>query len=316
MGTTDPRLARASLEGMKEAGIRFALLHGRERLLQGMLSDVDLVVSDHPLAVVRQSAAAWESRSLMPIVVWPYDIGGATTVFLATPEATEGVQLDLLYDPNGIGKYGVKSLPLLSTADFSEAVPLVSSAASLLYQWQKRSVKADGARLAALSEAARGMDRSALLAVSEAVCGSRDPVARMLEGEPVTRRLHIRRHLGRRGIRLAKRLARPVGFWAHAPESAVGTELASRFSRFLVSATAEPTPSPLRQVAWWLTRIQPMRLRPALVVSTGRLPSAGRPDVVLTALSAGGAARQLTTAMNTRLQWPGPRSSDASNGRA
>jgi hypothetical protein len=307
MGTTDARLACASLEGMKEAGARFALLHGRERLLEGIVSDIDMVVGEHPTAVVQRSAAVWGSRGLMPVMVWPYDVGGTATVFLATPDATEGVQLDLLYDLNGIGRYGVKSPPLLSTADSSEAIPSVSDAASLIYQWQKRTVKRDEARLAALTELANGMDRRALLLASEAITGSRDPACRMLEGRPVFLRPRFNRHLGRRGIRLVRRVARPVGFWAHASESAIGAGLTSLFSRFLVRARTQPTPSVLRQPAWWLTSIQPIRLRPALIVSTGKLARWGTPDVVLGAPSTVGAARQLTAAMAARFESTEPR---------
>ncbi len=128
MATTDPRLALASLEGMRAAGVRFALLHGADRLSGGEVSDVDLVVAEDPVSVVQRAAVSWQTRGLVPVVLWPYDIGGTATVFLATPDASEGVQLDLLHDPEGVGKYGVKSGALLASATQAAALPTVSDA--------------------------------------------------------------------------------------------------------------------------------------------------------------------------------------------
>jgi hypothetical protein len=307
MATTDRCLALASLEGMRTAGVRFALLHGRERLLRGDLSDVDLVVGEDPKSVVRRSWSSWATCGLTPIVVWPYDIGGTATVFLATPDASAGVQLDLLYDRNGVGRYGVKSPPLLASADSSAPLPVVSDSASLIYQWRKRTVKRQTARLKPLEEMANRTDRETLLSTCEAISGSTTAAYQMLEGRSTVGRQWIPSHPEKRAIRLVQRLSEPVGFWAHAGSSAVGAELACRFSRFLPCATTQPTPTLPRQLVWWATTIMPIRLRPGVFVSTGRLPRYRIPDIVLAPSSRAEAARQLTSAMTARLGLPGQR---------
>ena len=305
MATTDPRLALASLDGLREAGISFALLHGRERLLRGDVSDVDIVVGEDPRVVVRRTTASWRSRGMLPVVIWPYDIGGTATVFLTTPDASAGVQLDLLYDRDGVGRYAVKSPPLLTTADSSVDLPVVSDAASMVYQWHKGTVKRQAARLNALAELAKSIDRGLLLSTCKAISGSSDTARQMLEGRPVFRRRRLDGHLGKRGARVVRRLVEPVGFWAHAPASAVGAELASRFSRFLVCATTQPTPSLLRQPVWWAATVMPVRLRPGIFVSTGTLPQWRTPDIVLAPSSPREAAKRLTAAMTARFEPPG-----------
>jgi hypothetical protein len=300
MATTDHRLALASLEGMREAGVRFALLHGGERLASGQVSDVDLVVGDDPPAVVRRVAAPWAARGLVPVVLWPYDIGGTATVFLATPDATEGVQLDLLFDPDGVGKYGIRSSALLASADPTTGLPMVSATAGLIYLWQKRVAKADPAQLDELTRVARTADSRELVAVSEIVTGSAAAAHQLLAGQPVLRIRH-RKHPLRQGIRATRRVAKPVGFWTHAAEADTAIELARRCARFLVCSGTAPTPSPIRQPAWWIASIQPVRLRPGVFLSHGPLPRWPAPDLVLSASSADEAARQLTAAMNARL---------------
>ena len=295
MATTDSRLALASLEGMREAGVAFALLHGLERLRQDQLSDVDIVIAENPGAVVRRSMASWLTRGMMPVVVWPYDIGGTATVFLATPDASEGVQLDMLHDPAGVGKYGIKSGALLASAGSSASVPTVSDIASLIYQWQKRTVKRQAARLDELTRLALAVDARELLAMSEAVTGSSRAAERMLRSEPASRAGSS--HPLLQGSRLAQRVVRPIGFWAHTAQAEIGVEMARRMSRFLVGATTQPTPPLVRQPAWWATAVMPIRLRPGVFVSTGPLPRWRPPDGVLSASPTDGdaAARQLTS---------------------
>jgi len=310
MATTDSRLALASLEGMRAAGVRFALLHGADRLSGGEVSDVDLVVGEDPVSVVRRAAVSWQTRGLVPVVLWPYDIGGTATVFLATPDASEGVQLDLLHDPEGVGKYCVRSGALLASASQNAALPTVSAAASLVYQWRKRTAKRDAARLGDLTRLAGTIDPRELLAASGAVTGSPAAAQHMLEGRPG---LRARRpyHPLRRVSRLRQRLASPVGFWAHTPQAKIGTETARRFSRFLVCAASQPTPSLIRQPAWWAATVMPTRLRPGVFVSHGPLPRWRAPDAVLTGSSPDEAAQQLTSAMNVRLRPGTPRPGDA-----
>lgn len=317
MATTDARLAMASLEAMRSAGVPFALLHGYERLQRGRVSDLDIVVDEDPYLILLRVASQWASHGMVPVVLWPHDIGGSACVFLSTRDASEGVQLDLLYDQRGVGRYRLKSHALLAAADITQALPVVSHTASLIYQWQKRTVKRQTAQLQELTQLATTVEATALLAASEAITGSPTAARNMIEGR-MTRDAHRLSRPAERSIRLARRLMRPVGVWAHATEAAVGAQLASRFSRFLVYAETQPSPSAARQPAWWATSIMPIRLRPGVFVSTGQLPRWGTPDVLLGTLPVDAAAHRLVAAMTTRLQPPRrfPERTDAGGDRA
>ena len=99
MPTTSGELARACLAGLRDAGAKFAVLHDYEQLESDRMSDVDIVVGQDPRTVIRATESMWRERGLLPIILWPYDIGGTATLFLATPDARDGVQLDMLHDP-------------------------------------------------------------------------------------------------------------------------------------------------------------------------------------------------------------------------
>ena len=216
-------------------------------------------------------------------------------------DASDGVQLDLLHDPDGVGKYRMRSPALLATAKSAGPFPVVSDTASLIYQWQKRSVKRQESRQRELEKWAINMDTHLLLDLSLTITGSTDTAHSML-GQVSTLTTRPRNtHLGKQMARLAQRLAKPVGFWGHVAEPTVGVELALRFSRFLVTAETQPTPSPKWQPVWWATSIMPVRLRPGIFLSTGRSPRWPTPDVVVSASSIDESAHQLTSAMTARV---------------
>ena len=142
MPTTSGELARACLAGLRDAGAKFAVLHDYEQLESDQISDVDIVVGQDPRTVIRATERCGAERGLLPIILWPYDIGGTVTLFLATPDARDGVQLDMLHDPDGVGRYGVRSEILLQFVEERPIAPVVDSAARLLYLWQKRTPRA------------------------------------------------------------------------------------------------------------------------------------------------------------------------------
>ncbi|MGH8950712.1 MAG: hypothetical protein ACRDX9_04745, partial [Acidimicrobiia bacterium] len=117
MATTSSDAAFEAVAALEEAEVRFAVLHGEGELARREVdSDID-IVSDRPVhELVRASARHWAAAGLYPMIVWPYDVGGTGSVFLATQDAQQGVQLDLLHDPSGRGRYGARSDRLLSVS--------------------------------------------------------------------------------------------------------------------------------------------------------------------------------------------------------
>jgi hypothetical protein len=298
MATTSPRLAVAALDAMRSSGVTFALLHGAERLTSERLSDVDVVVDRDAASVISASMAGWREQGLRPVVSSRYDLGG-TAVFLSTRDASDGVQLDLMFDPRGRGPYGLKSHELLATGAIEDSFWQVSPEATLLYLWRKRIDKGQQERLTELRQGGKAIDRSGLLALSEVLTGSPTTAQEILgELPPGSSRRHL--YPGRELSRLAHRVGRPIGFWAHASSQEIAVGLSKRFGRFLVSTAITETPPPARQPVWWLRKVLPFRLRPSLVTSWGRFPSPLAPDAVLDAQQPDEAATELTSAMAAR----------------
>ena len=181
MPTTSGELARACLAGLRDAGTQLAVLHNYEQLEFDQISDVDIVVGQDPRAVIRVTERMWRERGLVPIIMWPYDIGGTVTLFLATPDARDGVQLDMLHDPDGVGRYRVRSEILLQFVEERPLAPVVDTAARLLYLWQKRTAKGQTDRLDSLRREAAAIDNDRLEQMSTALTGSVYP-ARGLRG--------------------------------------------------------------------------------------------------------------------------------------
>ncbi|MFP3882613.1 MAG: hypothetical protein ACLFWH_09875 [Actinomycetota bacterium] len=298
MATTNSSLAVAALDAMKSAGITFALLHGAERLSEERFSDVDLVTDRDPDSVIVASRAEWRGRGLRPVVSSRYDLGG-TAVWLTTRDASDGVQLDLMFDPEGRGAYGLRSHELLETAAHDDPFKNVSTEASLIYLWRKRSIKGQEERLPELRASSVTDDREGFLDLSDALTGSprtaREILGELSPGSP-RRPFHPARELGR----LVGRIRRPAGFWAHAFSREVAIDLSSRFGRFLVSTNSTETSPASLEPIWWLREVLPYRLRPAMVTTWGSVPGLVSPDTVLDAQRPDEAAIELTSVMAAR----------------
>jgi hypothetical protein len=267
MPTSSRMVARQVLEGLLASGVDMALIHGLASLRDGSLSDLDVVI-DLPIARLLATARpSWAANGIFPVIVWPYDVGG-TTVFLATHDASDGVQLDLLHDRKGSGKLGVRSQPLLAHSHRLGLIPTVDDPYRLTYLWKKRLMKRQSDRLSTLKHEALGVDREALESASVELTGNL-LVARQLEGRMTPSRAPSS---GARVVsearRRVKRILTPIGFWIHVDDSFVGAEVVRRFGRFLAAARLIGTP-PRVGVKRALTEVVPVVFRPGLVVTTG-----------------------------------------------
>jgi hypothetical protein len=300
MATTSTELARATLEGLREADIPFAVLHGYERLERHVLSDVDVVVGQDPRKVLSTAMPVWEQRGLFPILAWPYDVGGTLTVFLATADARDGVQLDMLYDPQARGRCRVRSEALLESAEERPLAFAVTDEARLVYLWQKGLIKGQGDRLEALRDEASAFDYERLAPVSMLVTGSHD-AARGLVGTEEPHRTKPGRKLRVRIPHAAGRMKRPIGFWAHVVDGVVADHLTRRLASYLVVVRSSELPRSWRQVPWYLTEVAAVRFRAGAFISFGGGALVRRPDVEIRSHRVEKAASELIEAMTLRL---------------
>lgn len=279
MATTNGELAREAVDAVVKSGVHAVVLHGEASLAAAQVtSDVDLVVDRPVTEVVAAVTADWERRGLVPLIVWPYDVGGTGTVFLSTPDATDGVQLDLLHDPGGEGQYGARSDALLAASEPGDRFERVSPTAAAAYLLSKRLRKGQMARAKeVMAEHESAELQESIAAILRADIG-RGVSAFIASGEVGERKKSV--HLGR----LLRRVMRPVGAWVAVEGDADGTisaALAARFGRFLPRSEVATTSGPLA----WIRRVAPLRWRAAIVFEAdGRRQMGIRPDVTVKAI--------------------------------
>jgi hypothetical protein len=262
MATTSSDAASKAVVAIQGTGVRHAILHGERDLIEGEVdSDIDIVTDRSVHEVVRSVAGHWQALGLYPMIVWPYDTGGTGSIFLASLDAREGVQLDMLHDPEGRGRYGVRSDLLLSAAHAGPEFTTVAPDQRNAYLLAKRIGKGQ------TSEARRLVELVSVAEVDLDVL--RPDVADVV-------RSYMKDGSSARGWRktpspgrLLSRLRNPVGAWielsADGSES-VAAELISRFGLFLPHAVHIPAPN----LGAWMTSVAPTRWRAGIVASHGR----------------------------------------------
>jgi hypothetical protein len=90
-------------------------------------------------------------------------------------------------------------------------------------------------------------------------------------------------------------LRKPIGAWVHLETG--GDIAAFDLGRKLEPIIPHVRVTPARGGLWRLLAVQPLRMRPGIVISQGELRS-GRPDLVLTASDSSGVALQLVTGLD------------------
>jgi len=301
MATTDARLAWEALRILDAEGVRFVLLHGLDRLGAGRVSDVDVAVDEPPIRILARTRRSFADAGLFPVVVWPYDIGGTSTVFYVSADASNGVQLDLLFDECGSGHYGIRSSGLLRWARTCRGLPVLAPEAEVIYLWQKRQRKRQAEALPTLVARAATLDPDTLMAASREITGGERAARSLLEGDVRLSRPSRVRPL-RQVRRLGSRVRDPVGWWVHVRDRSTARLIGERFGRILprVRVTEVPGSGPAR-LRWFFSTVQPVRLRPGVVVSVGPVTSGVvTPDLVLGDVTGETAVVSLVAAMASR----------------
>lgn len=310
MPTTDVRLAAAALDALVAAGVPFAVLHREGDIASGDVgSDIDVILDGFASRALRVAGDALWARGIRLLVVCPYDRGAVAT-FWADPFCTAGMQLDFLTHPAGGDRCGLRSSVVVAAAVQGRRWPRLSPLDELVYLLRKRQVKGDAVRFAELAAQARSVGLDAVCDRARQVL--HPAAARRLEAAlrngsvPPTTANPLRpgRLRWRPGDarRYAGRIRRPVGFWAHLTGAAepVASKITGRFRRVLVAADVIPlTAGPS---GWWVwaRRVMPLRLRPALAVTVGRVPTGMRPDLVADEGDTDAVADAITAAMHRR----------------
>ncbi|MDN4484181.1 hypothetical protein [Demequina lignilytica] len=256
MATTKPELARQLLMHLEQLEVRYALLHGSEQLLgNAPMSDVDVVVDRDPIKIVRELAR--QQGELTPFLAWEYDTGALTT-FWVTSDLADGVQLDLICDPHGRGKYGLRTLAALDHIDHSVWPPQLDAMSRNAYLACKRLVKGDAKRMR------DAMEASIMLPGGEAL--SRELLARHQVALAFARagrlptRLYARLCAVRARLtpRMLRRLRDRPGHVFSVSDPAVGLRAYRALSEYMLEVVARERPRLATRVADQLRTVRPI----------------------------------------------------------
>jgi hypothetical protein len=277
--TTAPWIVEDFLTNLASEGVAFAVLHGESDIATAA-SDVDIVGEMPAGDLLRVGRRTGDYAAIM---LWPYERSGSASLFLATPDLSAGAQIDVMYDPDGRGRLGLKSARLLEHTVAGTRFPTLEPAAQLVYLLRKRIVKGQADELdrlvgvarrqrARITQIAAAIGRPAALASIEAAIAGARP--RNEVAVPFSAR------------HLAKRILRPVGAWIHwdgPSRQEVAEEFDRRVGRILPHRGLGPLPaSATERTLFWLRRIQPVRMRAGVFTTWGDLTGPPHPDHVLT----------------------------------
>ena len=272
MATTSAALVATALECLEAGSVDYAFLHGEGLAASETLtSDTDLVVDRHVEDVARLLVEQLPSRGLHPVLWLPYDVA-AGALFVCTGDAMDGIQLDLVGDPGGRGKYGFRSNQLLSRAERGARWRTVDPLDETLYLIRKRQVKGDFLRLQAAVDQSFQWRNTCIESRAHEVFPPRVATA-VIKSVATGGRHHYRSprsvawHTAT-VLRLSRRVACPAGAWVEVEAEHAAKQVADRFARFLVCARVSPRPTSARGEAnWWIRNVVRIRWRGGLIVS-------------------------------------------------
>ena len=156
MTITDYQLLDAVLRELQDAS-EIAVLHREDYIAAHMVdSDADLCVSYHPLEIMSVIAPRLAGSGIFLIQVWNY-YRCSYTFFFSDSGGQFGAQIDVLHDPKGIGRYGVRTNVLLAKRSTGVRWPRIDELDEALYVLRKRQVKRDVQRVLEVSSSLQGL---------------------------------------------------------------------------------------------------------------------------------------------------------------
>jgi hypothetical protein len=182
----------------------------------------------------------------------------------------------MLYDPEGQGRYGIRSPVLLGGRRLGTRFPIPALLDQELYLLRKSRAKGRTQRIhEILSSLEEGGKTAAARERTEQLFSAEVAAEVIGEIDRVRPRRAIRpwRHLANAG-RLIGRIFRPIGYWVELVGTgqepvAAASELAKRLEVWLVRVDSGSRPvGRLANLGWWLGVVTPIRLRPAVYISS------------------------------------------------
>lgn len=291
MPTTDGNLARDLALLLSAWDPTATVLHGYSALSSGEVrSDVDLAVGKHPLDLLTRLLSELQGSGLSVLQIARVDYG-QWVAFVSDIAGSSAAHLDLLCDPQGRGKLGLRTDRLISSGSVGTELGIrrTSDHAEALFVLAKRREKQQLTSAQAILD-----DRivpDSRLAITLARGWFSPFVARQLAADITNRRATCSTrslpHRLRTGWRYVARLRSPVSppLYILTDESDSHLELQKVievFDRFLVGAcVVHPAHHHAHRPAVAFRRAL-LRRRPGLVVIEGRPPRyAGRPPIRL-----------------------------------
>lgn len=309
----EANLMRLTLDVLADIGIRFAVLHHEGEIDEGThRSDLDLVVDQDPMVVLRRVRRSLRALGLHPVVLWRYDRAGLAAVLLPLT-ASSGVQLDLVYDPAGRGRYGLRSGAFLDSAVAGRRWLRVNHLDEALYTLRKRQVKGHRPQVRAALSRLKLVGSSEVeqrITAAFSPKAARSIRAMTAADDFVASYSHLRiPALANEADRYIRRLRTPAGYWVHlggAGAQHLAVRTIERLDGVLRCGPPLRYESPPSVHALdWIRRVAPLRWRPALAVTWGEPIIWPRPDLLLArdALTEDEAVRRIVTGMEQRLTW-------------
>ena len=207
--------------------------------------------------------ALWAELGLRPILFWPYDVDGTASIFLSTGDARDGIQIDVLHDPFGRGRYGFRSKAMLDHVIPGEMFPRLDPETTRTYLARKRMVKGQAERFRQLTDHSGGLPLADEILSPRAAAAVKSAVG----AANVRARRFVKLQPGRWG----RRLRRPIGAWVHVGGGPASTStalgVARRLERFIPHVRVGPLPPVWRRPLWWAWHVAPIRWRPGVFVS-------------------------------------------------
>lgn len=261
MGTNSPELATHLMDAIDRINTPYALLHEEANVATGQVhTDIDVVVDEDPRRLLRAMMDDITPRHASPLLLWNYDTG-CWTSFWFTADLSQGVQLDLMCDPDGESTYGIRTSAMLEHRVRGRRYWHIDQAAANLYEISKRLHKRDRPRLEAATASFRSnpdWDSLCRELLSRRRLEELSPVLADARPGRATREWPRRPGRSRSARRLLDRLTHPIGLIVNTGDHLVdesAQELASRLSGILPSCHAQDVIHP-----WQLGRLH-LRLR-------------------------------------------------------
>lgn len=282
VGITSGELARQVIDAIVDEGLMFSILHRSADLQRGQVqSDVDLVIAEPAPTFVQKLGPRLKQLGLSPILEWTYDVGGTASVFLASENAEDGIQLDLLHDPLGVGRYGFRTNALLGEVQTVDGWPALGHGAEMVYLLRKRLVKRNEERA---SEHREALSRQGRLEIEELLKRLLAPAA----ARSVLRYIARDRATGVRALlpsvgelrRILSRMIHPNGAWIHVegPFQPEVSEIIARLGRFVPYTARGLARGPI----WYFREVATVRWRAGIFITWGTLGRGLKPDIFLT----------------------------------